>query len=146
MRRIIVTVQVTDDDSNLAQPFGREPGRQCGQCAARGLDERSTQREVFDRVSGQDHLRERDDMRPTVRGVCGEPQHQVGVGLQRPDGRIDLSERETDLWHVLERTAPMTYMRRAGKRPTVAHANRTAGVSGVRSPPRLVLIRAETRT
>ena len=94
---VIVTVQVTDDDSNLAQPcaVSRVASVASVRREASTNDPRSG--EVFDGVSGQDHLRERDDMRPTVRSVCGEPQHQVGVGLQRPDGRIDLSEGETDL-------------------------------------------------
>ena len=47
-------------------------------------------------------------MRAPVRGVAVNRSTRSALASSAPTVRIDLSEGETDLWHVLERTAPIS--------------------------------------
>jgi hypothetical protein len=92
---VLGAVQVAHDHGHFAQPLDGETARERGQRGAAGLDEGAAQGEVLDRVAGEHHLGERDEVRALGDRVARPLHDGFGVALEVADGGVDLVQGET---------------------------------------------------
>ena len=92
-------VEVADHDGEVAEAFVGQT-RPATRRVPGGVDERGPQREVLDRVAGQPHLGEGDQVGAQVGGPAGQLEDLRGVAVEVTDHRVVLSEREAQLGHA----------------------------------------------
>lgn len=92
---LLAAVEIADDDGYVAEALLGQPPGQLPQRRPARLDERAAQRQILDRIAGQHHFRERDQVRALLHGVPGPLEHRGGVAFQVADGGVDLIQGET---------------------------------------------------
>ncbi len=92
-------VEVADHHDQPTEALGLEPGGEGVERGAARVLERRPQREVLDRVAGEHHLGERDEVGTRRRRLVRPGHDQVRVAREVADGRVDLGEGEPQLRH-----------------------------------------------
>ena len=97
--RRTVGVEVADDHGDVAQPvLGQVAGQRLHGRLRRG-HERLTEDEVLDRIAGQHHLREGDQVGAGLGRLAGPAAHQSRVASEVAHGRVYLGEGEAQCGH-----------------------------------------------
>ncbi len=89
------TVEVADDHGYVAEALVGEARGERHQRRPGGFDERRAQREVLDRVAGEDHLGEGHEVRAPLGRLTGPVDDGVGVAVEVADGGVDLVQGES---------------------------------------------------
>src|SRR5690606_7960591 len=87
-------------DRDPAQPPGAEARRDVRGGVPRRATERRAQGEVLDRVPGEGHLGERDELRARRRRLAGALEDERGVAVEVPHARVDLCQRDAQISHA----------------------------------------------
>ena len=91
----VVGADRADDDVQAAHAFVAECGGEPVGRVPCGRPEGRAQREVLDRIAGERHLREDDDVGAALHGAAREIEDLAGVAVKVADAGVDLRECET---------------------------------------------------
>ena len=95
-----VGVEVPDDDRRVAEAVLHQVGRELRERRPGGGHKGLPEDQILDRVAGQHHLGERDQVRAGLRRFPGPAAHEGRVAGQVADGRVHLSQSDAQRWHA----------------------------------------------
>ncbi len=93
-------VDVADDHGQFAQALPLQAAGHLLQRVDTGVHEGRAQHEVLDRVAGEEHLGEDDEVSSALGGVAGPRDQPVRVGAQVAYGRVRLCQGNAQLCHA----------------------------------------------
>jgi hypothetical protein len=96
----VIPIEITHDGGDVAGPGLRQLRGQPGQRLPGRLREGLPQGEVLDRVAGEHHLGEDDDVCARLPRTTGPVGDERRVPVQIPDGGIDLCHPDAKLSHA----------------------------------------------
>jgi hypothetical protein len=100
VRDVLRAGQVPDDDDEVAEALVIQSRRELVDCLLRCGDERRSVGHVLDRVTGQHHLGEHDEVGIALGSVAARREDELGVAVEVADAGVHLGEGEAQLGHV----------------------------------------------